>query len=865
MVKADVRRDYYADLGLTPSAETEDIKKQFRKLALKYHPDRNPGKETDFIAKFQAIQAAHEILGDPQQRLKYDTDRLRAGYGKLYGPGKSTTPRKTAANNFASTASTRPQSAAKQSFSGRPQSYHQGPSSGAKRYSSYARAAPKQPWEKGQDEGQTRADAYRGFQDMKNGWSRFDPRTGGAAEFGNAGPRMPKSAYEYFASQSRPSSKPATPESSSSARPQSASASASKKKQGFAPRAAAGGDEPMAPKSSSYTSAHRSERPQSAHFFGAAPSPTARKAAAGFQNRAAHSTTPDVERSGSKYAGTGGEKTFFSSEWLGRSSVPRDSAGSPQPRSRTNPSSPTSDERRRHQSASPKLRKDRSSRNYTSTSSSDLDDSDDAPPAARKPKAVPRSRLHAHKKFSDFRANQDEGVRNGHDSDGTASSGRVFGTEAFGNGAFKSSSHDNLRKPFSVEDWNNLAFFASKPTEQSQPPAGLNAGKASNRNTPTSAPQSSNASTHEFSAEAAPQQNPTPFAGAKFDAGDWDDDWAAKFRDMLRAMPMDDGSQQSPATNAQRPRSPRKPARPATKLRPAPQPASVSTEAEEARSTVGGSNTPSSTRAGDDGEAMDLDDDVPAPPAGNTGSTKPASDSGKESERPQSRPTSSGRGKDDSAKRTSKLFDMKNLGNTAPFTYTANGGIDDLQDIHASLPFESRAKVPRTTMRDIRPRELICPNPPKRPEPPKLIPVSVGSSQLGLPRAAWDRYVAEMNSYMREWNAFNARILRHFNARQEAIETGMAPNWVGSVGDSARLRVNGGDDNEDGGKGGSGDESDDTMVAGSAKGGYSAYLRGLDEDVKVQKHWDVARELHRECILKLGKMREWILNGGRLI
>lgn len=53
-------------------------------LALEYHPDRNPGRESELNTKFQAIQVAHEILCDPHQRLKYDTERLRAGYGELY-------------------------------------------------------------------------------------------------------------------------------------------------------------------------------------------------------------------------------------------------------------------------------------------------------------------------------------------------------------------------------------------------------------------------------------------------------------------------------------------------------------------------------------------------------------------------------------------------------------------------------------------------------------------------------------------------------------------------------------------------------------------------------------------------------------
>ena len=253
-------------------------------LALKYHPDRNPGKEVEFISKFQAIQAANEILSDPQQRLRYDTDRLRAGYGKYYGPPKSNSPRKAPTKTYPSSPSAKPQTA-KPSFSSRPQSFHNGPSSGAQRYASYARAAPKQPWEKMQDEGQTRADAYRGFQDMKgnhtSGWSQFDPRTGRSGYSGstprtNASSRSqstrPKSAYEYF----KTSPKPAGSESNR--------AHSTKKKQGFAPRSA-GGDEPMAPNTSSYSNVPRDERPQMRDFFGPAPSPTARNASAGFQNR----------------------------------------------------------------------------------------------------------------------------------------------------------------------------------------------------------------------------------------------------------------------------------------------------------------------------------------------------------------------------------------------------------------------------------------------------------------------------------------------------------------------------------------------------------------------------------------------------
>lgn len=77
MVKADPQRNYYEDLEVQPDANDDEIRKQFRKLALKYHPDRNPGKEEDVVPRFQAIQAANEILSDPRQRAKYDADRKK--------------------------------------------------------------------------------------------------------------------------------------------------------------------------------------------------------------------------------------------------------------------------------------------------------------------------------------------------------------------------------------------------------------------------------------------------------------------------------------------------------------------------------------------------------------------------------------------------------------------------------------------------------------------------------------------------------------------------------------------------------------------------------------------------------------------
>ena len=65
------KRDYYEVLGLQKGASEDEIKKAFRKLAMKYHPDKNPGdKEAE--EKFKEINEAYAVLSDPDQKSKYD-------------------------------------------------------------------------------------------------------------------------------------------------------------------------------------------------------------------------------------------------------------------------------------------------------------------------------------------------------------------------------------------------------------------------------------------------------------------------------------------------------------------------------------------------------------------------------------------------------------------------------------------------------------------------------------------------------------------------------------------------------------------------------------------------------------------------
>src|SRR5213082_3343621 len=85
------QKDYYGILGVKKNASAEDIRKAFRKLARKYHPDVNPGDKAA-EEKFKAISEANDVLSDPKKRKIYDqlgfySDNIDPATAEAYARG----------------------------------------------------------------------------------------------------------------------------------------------------------------------------------------------------------------------------------------------------------------------------------------------------------------------------------------------------------------------------------------------------------------------------------------------------------------------------------------------------------------------------------------------------------------------------------------------------------------------------------------------------------------------------------------------------------------------------------------------------------------------------------------------------------
>ena len=77
------KRDYYEVLGVAKNASPDEIKRAYRRMAIKYHPDKNPDNKKEAEAKFKECAEAYEVLSDPEKRQRYD----QFGHDGLRGAG----------------------------------------------------------------------------------------------------------------------------------------------------------------------------------------------------------------------------------------------------------------------------------------------------------------------------------------------------------------------------------------------------------------------------------------------------------------------------------------------------------------------------------------------------------------------------------------------------------------------------------------------------------------------------------------------------------------------------------------------------------------------------------------------------------
>ncbi|MCJ1287921.1 hypothetical protein MMC26_007273 [Xylographa opegraphella] len=400
MVKADPKHDYYADLNLPASADVVDIKKQFKKLALKYHPDRNPGKEIEFNSKFQEIQSAHEILIDPIQKSKYDADRRKtAAFTSYTSPTATNTPARSPYTNFPPPPRPHPTTSKT--------TYPQSPSTGASRYANFA--ANDKSWTRQNNDAQAKTEAARAWAEMKHG-----PNAGGS--FGKNTRQNRANSF-----QTQPNNEPSK---SFAPRPRAAwdqnqekqgsfpgmaraNTMRVPKKAGFAP-GTPGGDEPPARTSSSYFTAGRGERQGTSNQTqypppppGPPPNPrrpdplkpesprteafrtdplrsapprydvrNSQGSRSFMSSQSSNDPFTNSERKSTPYATTGGERTYLSSEGINRSASSNTNLKNGWPSGYTPGNTPLSTPGSgRHRSASPNIRSPNRARSVSSESS----------------------------------------------------------------------------------------------------------------------------------------------------------------------------------------------------------------------------------------------------------------------------------------------------------------------------------------------------------------------------------------------------------------------------------------------------------------------------------------------------------------
>ncbi|PHH65329.1 hypothetical protein CDD81_2741 [Ophiocordyceps australis] len=822
-------RDYYADLELPPTADVQEVKKQFKKLALKYHPDRNPGREDEVNSKFQTIQSAHEILSDPQRKAKYDatlgrTGRFPGSSGVRGNPWEHvsqqfpTPPRRNATTRNAT--------------------------SGAQRWRDrFPTGVPPTARQHATADSEARknADRARASEHMRR--------------------NQPQASAQAGHREAQPSQPPPPPPRTESAK-QRAQASFGARKPGFHPRSAMTGDEP--PVSNFNYSSRRTDAEEARP-----PPPPPRQ-----PRHSQHSTKiPDPlshfkdnaeSRQSTPYASHGGEKTNPFDGVPSRAKSMKDAQRNEDVSSTEEKASAG---RKARSFSVPKPPQDGRASMFNKPSYAEQQAS---VPASNSPYmyGIPCSRQQEysnlacvscgslHLPFSNSSAESEcpYGPSKSFDCiiDPSGTSSKLCGISVFEQHqrVFLDQLINNLQLHEHVSGRKRSRFeafeFARKPPEGKQPsptpdPAHMSKSSVDDINTQFSSQFCSD--TWHFAAgnqepggpgtpspvkqpfmtptETAPPMGEMPAQASGFDANGWSD----KFGPQTFVPQPTPGASISP-TRPGRANSKKVRARPTVGTA-----AVVDDSSDDETYEWRGRNAQAKSATVDSVQPMDIDSPPPAsaPPPQSLSPRKipvepsrPEWRSGNGSVRtaeefhgkPETSPVNNTAGSEDSHEFRANMADLKNV---PPFV-DQNSGLESLTDLNENLPFESKASS------HLKPSKVQFLGFPTPPEAPRLPPTAAVTG-LRPNTASWMKYLADFEIYLRQWDEFNGRVVDHFATRKALIQVSRHTKGL-------------------------------SFLAARGDGEVQEYRNWVSQDNDVRRRWIAACEDHEKRLEELMSFRE---------
>ncbi|KAK3391120.1 hypothetical protein B0H63DRAFT_132301 [Podospora didyma] len=819
MLKLDYSRDYYADLDLPPTADVVEVKKQFKKLAFKWHPDRNRGREDEVKDKFVSIQSAHEILTDPTAKAKFDEYRRRNNSSNTSSrfptaSGFRGNPYQDVSKNMADQFGAPPQRRT-------PMPTRPTPTTNtSSRYSTWGQA----PTAKAKTDNAT---------DNLRAWDRM--RTGPTNKASQASSATSANTSRTYTKKTEPPLPPRT-----AAQAKRAEAAFGTRRTGFAPSSPAG-DEPPVKNSHYSTTSHSSVFEDTAA--------RARKTQPGPAYVDPLSENFGESRQSTPYASHLGERTNpFEGTSVNRAKSVRESwqrfrqtdgePAAPPPPTRQRSASVEPDSFRKstneksgfeEASASPRFGFARGAPGFKNAS-----DSNSAPPSAT---------------FG---------------SVGGSSSNLNGSANATGNGT-ATSEGKNGPNVFSVPDDDDDEPFPPTPPAQKQARfmrnstdnintrfvadesvgggykfnAGGEAGeeaflraKQRSRSTPRGrqSPLKNGPRSSAESVNSSPQQDEAAKKTSAFDPNEWTEQIGAHF-----FVP--------PASAAAKPSSPTRNVRPSKKPRPVRMTAGTAGIMDEDDTSGEERSRPAPAAAADisgarSPNAMDIDTPVPTPPELANPQPTGARTINVEPSKPEWRagdvngvPTDpklgsgmnipnvnpNGAGSEDTEDFMRPLF--PEFRTVDPFVPKPSG-LNSFSDLSSTLPFESK---PSAKIRLEKPKvpHLSFPHPPVAPTPPPGLLIGTGSRK---PNPQWLEYVRLFGEYLAKWPVFNKNITDHFYKRQQMLE-GLKRDgydWLNTMGDA----------------------------------GMDKYLMWLEQDKHIRQKWMVACDTHELKVREFKRFRD---------